>query len=349
MIENLGNNTMKPFCGNELYSIPHSYLEGNKKNRVQPAFRGVTEELSKRFYKTQAEIIDEFIKDPKSKGIAGQLPTNWLAKIKADTPELREEIIQKVFMSIRSAVKHLKPYNAPVKSKEYRIHKANLENKRLKEASEYLSKSLRHFGILEETNSVNFKILKVSGNFTKRAYVLQEKGKNPTLEKLFIKSFKEITPLSSTADYNGKYSEVAHWLYLNNKTKSPYFSKVYWGDTEGRFMALEYETPPKHISPIVKFKSNYENIYKFAADFYRQTGIELSNLFEKGIKPGIINKFGKFEPAKKEALIMNYLQQLLKEYNLHHTDLHNQNAIIGKDKSGHAIVKIVDIGGLVEL
>ena len=154
---------------------------------------------------------------------------------------------------------------------------------------------------------------------------------------------------SSTADYNGKYSEVAHWLYLNNKTKSPYFSKVYWGDTEGRFMALEYETPPKHISPIVKFKSNYENIYKFAADFYRQTGIELSNLFEKGIKPGIINKFGKFEPAKKEALIMNYLQQLLKEYNLHHTDLHNQNAIIGKDKSGHAIVKIVDIGGLVEL
>ena len=49
-------------------------------------------------------------------------------------------------------------------------------------------------------------------------------------------------------------------------------------------MALEYETPPKHISPIVKFKSNYENIYKFAADFYSQTGIELSNLFEIGIK-----------------------------------------------------------------
>lgn len=345
MIENLGNNTMKPFCGSELHSIPHSYF---KRNRNDTSFCGVTEELSKRFYNTQAEIIDEFIKDSSSRGIAGQLPANWLAKIKADTPELRNEIIQKVMLAIRSAVKHLKPYNAPLKSKEYSQHKANLENKRAKEASRYLTQSLRHFGVLDESNSVNFKILKANGNFTKRAYVLNEKGKNPTLEKLFIKNFKKVNPLSKNADYNGKYSELAHWLYLNKKTQCPYFSKIYWGDTEGSFIALEYETPPKYISPIVKFKTEYENIYKFAADFYRQTGIELSSLFEKGIKPGIINKHNKFEPARKEALIMTYLQQLLKEFNLYHTDLHNQNAIIGQDKTGHAIVKIVDIGGLVE-
>ena len=350
-MENLGirNYTMKPFYGMGQKPIPYSYLNIKNNPNKNIAFCGVTEVLSKKFISTQKEIVDEFLKDTQSNWVAGNLPPNWLFKINGKTEEERNCIIKKVFLLLRSAIKHLKPYNAPKTSKEYNQHKANLENKRLKEASEFLTKGLRHFGIIPETNSVSFKILKVKGNFTKRAYLLKEKGQSPSLEKLFIKSFKNINPISNNADYNGAYSELAHWLYLNDKTQCPYFSKIYWGDTKGKYIALEYETPPKHISPIVKFKKEYENIYEFAKDFYRQTNIELTDLIEKGINPGKINKNNKFEPNNKNELIISYLQEILKEYNLYHTDLHNENAIIGQTKTGQAIVKIVDIGGITQI
>ena len=53
---NLGNinYTMKPFCGNGCNNpAPHYYFDNSKK----VSFTGVTEELSKKFTKTQKEVI----------------------------------------------------------------------------------------------------------------------------------------------------------------------------------------------------------------------------------------------------------------------------------------------------
>lgn len=317
----------------------------NNTNKVSISFTGATEEFSKRFIRTQQEIIDEFIKDPNSNWIAGTFPKSWLNKIQ-NHPQ-REDIIKKIFLLFRSAIKYLKPYNAPIRSKEYNLQKANLENKRIKEASQFLTKGLRHFGILSENNTVSFKRLKVNGQYIKRGYVLKEKGKNPTLEKLFIKNFKKINPLSLESNSNGQYSEIAHWLYINNNVPSEYITKFYWGDTKAGYMATKYETSPRHKSPIIKFKSSYNSLSEFADDFYQKTGIELKELLEHEIPPGKI-KNNKFYPYSKEALILKYLQSMLNEYGLHHYDLHNLNAIIGSNDSGNPIVKIIDIGGIAK-
>ncbi len=338
---------MKPFYGIGQNPVPYSYCQSKLNNNTQLSFLGATEEFSKRFITTQKEIIDEFIKDPKSNWIAGSLPDSWLAKLTGKTQDEKNNIIEKIFMLFRAAIKHLKPYDAPKNSKEYRQSKADLENKRIKEASAFLTKGLRHFGILSENNSVHLKRLKVKGQYIKRGYVLKEKGQNPTLERLFIKKFKKINPLSYECNTNGQYSEIAHGLFLNKNIPSEYITKFHWGDTKAGYMATKYETAPKHSSPIVKFRQFYDSQKEFANDFLKKTGIELYEVIDEDIAIGQIKK-NKFHPYTKETLILKFLQKILNKHGLRHNDLHNLNAIIGTTTDGKPIVKIIDIGGITQ-
>ena len=338
---NLGttNLTMKQSFGTDVKSVPSC--------AKKISFTGATEVFQKNFLNTYNEIVDVFAKNPQDDGIAGMLPPNWLARISANTEQEKDELIRKVYKAFRAAVKHFHPYNAKKNSKDYSKNKANLENKRIKEASLFLTKSLRRFGILPESNSVIFKRRKVYGNYINRGYLLREKGQNPTLEKLFIKSFKELNPLRHDANLNGKNAETAHWLYLNG-INCENISKIYWGDTKGAFMATEYETPPKYCSPIVQLKKSYNSLSDFGKDFERQTGLSLEDLLSRKIVPGRINRHGRFEPKSKEDLIMGYLHTELNNAGLMHSDLHKDNAVIGTDKNGKPIVKIIDIGGVMK-
>lgn len=320
----------------------------NNFNQYKPAtinFCGATDIFQKEFIKTQKEIADIFVKDPDCDGIAGTLPTNWLARIKANSEEEKDEIIKKVLHAFRAAIKYLHPYNAY--PKEYKQHRAELENKRIKEASEYLTKSLRHFGILSDEGSVNLKKLKVHGHYMNRGYVLKEKSKKPELERLFIKTFKPINPIYPEADFNGKYAEIAHWLNIN-ELDCKHFSKFYWGDIKGNFMVSEYVTPPKYSSSIVRFKAFYDTLQDFSTDFLKQTGIQVTDLISRGIRPGKTNRQGQFVPKDKVEIISEYLQSELDAAGLYHGDLHKDNAIIGTDENGKAIVKIIDIGGIIK-
>ncbi len=339
---NLGttlNKTMKQPSGTDRTSVP-CFVK-------QTSFTGATDIFTKNFIPTQKEIAEVFANDKACDGIAGFLPQRWYAKLKGETFSEKVELEKKVLHAFRAAVKHLKPYNEDPSSPKFKRYLFDLENKRLKEASDYLTKVLRHFGILPETNSVYFKIRKVHGQYIERGYLLCERGKNPTLEKLFIKTFKKLNPERPDANTNGIYAELAHGLNLNS-LKCPYISKIYWGDVKAGYMATEYETPPKHSSPIVHFKKEYNNFLDFSFDFFKQTGIKLIELLESGINPGRTTRRNKFEPKGKEELITGYLQLTLDKVGLMHCDLHKDNAIIGTDKGGKAIVKIVDIGGVTK-
>ena len=331
---------MKTSCGGEFNSNPHYHYEQN--------FCGVTETFEKKFIKTQEEILREFEKDTQADWIAGSLPDGWYSKIKADTLLEKNVIAQKILLLFRAAIKHLKPYGVNKGKRGYKQNKHDLENKRIKEASVHLTKGLRHFGVLPETNSIRIKKLKVKGQYLKRGYLINERGQNPTLEKLFLKLFKKRNSFSYEYNNNGVLAETAHGLFLTKNINSEYISKFYWGDAKVGYLTSEYATLPKHISPIVKFKNTYENIEEFKTDFFEKTGIKLDEIIEAGINPGISHPNKQFEPTTKEALIIEYLQTILRENGLHHMDLHNFNAIIGSTKEGKPIVKIVDIGGIVE-
>ena len=319
----------------------------NTQTENRPSFTGAADIFAKKFIETQKEIDEIFLKNPEDNWIAGSLPQGWLEKLQKFPEDTRKDVTQKIFLAFRAAVKHLKPYNAPKTSKDYSINGQNKENRNAKEASKYLTKALRHFGIIPETNSVNFKRRKVFGQYINRGYVLKEKGQNPTLEKLFIKIFKKTNPDILDTNYNGVKAETAHWLNLN-QINCKYISKIYWGDIKGNFIASEYATPPKYISPIVKFKAAYNTLQDFYHDFQKQTGIDVTELIDRNITPGKTNPKGLYVPKSKEEIIIGYLQSELDEAGLRHLDLHKDNAVIGTDENGKAIVKIIDIGGVVK-
>ena len=316
------------------------------KLRHKPSFCGVTDVFRKTYIKTQAEIIDAFERDPKADGIAGELPPYWLAKLNNKTAEEREIIIPKILKAFRAAINHLKPYTESKDSKIYYERCAQRENRRIKESSKYLTKVLRHFGILPETNEVYFRKLKATGSYTKRTYTLKEKGCTPSLEKLFIKIFKPLNPNSIYADLHGKYSELAHGLYLNSKIPNKHIVKMFWGDTKANYLTAEYVCPPKHISPIVQLKKSYKTLNEFAADLFRQTGIQIKDLNNRGVEFGKFNeKDGRFYPYDKDHIVTKLIDSILSDANLSHSDLHDQNAIIGNN-NGFAILKLIDIGGV---
>ena len=142
IVINLGttNLTMKQSFGTDYKSVPCFV---NK-----TTFTGATDIFRKTFVSTQKEIAAVFENDKAADGVAGNLPKNWISKINAKTEEEKNQIIKKVLLAFRAAIKHLKPYNAPEQSKEYSIRKVQLENKRVKEASHFLTKALRHFGMI---------------------------------------------------------------------------------------------------------------------------------------------------------------------------------------------------------
>ena len=314
-----------------------------KSNR--PSFHGVTDVFRKTYLKTQAEIIDAFQKDPKASGIAGELPPYWLAKLNNLSTEEKEIIIPRILKAIRAAIKHLKPYTVDKKSKIYIERCAQNENRRVKEASKYLTKALRHFGILPDTNEIRFRKLKSTGSYTKRTYAIIEKGTTPSLEKIFIKLFKPLKTNSIYADIHGQYAELAHGLYINSKIPSKHIVKIFWGDTKANYLAAEYIYPPKRISSIVHLKKSYATLNDFAADLFRQTGIQIKELNSRGVEFGTFaQKDGRFYPYNKDRIITKLINAILGEAKLSHYDLHDQNAIIGNN-NGFGILKLIDIGG----
>lgn len=141
-----------------------------------------------------------------------------------------------------------------------------------------MTKGLRKFGILPETNSVNLKRLKVTGGYTQRGYLLRETGKNVSLDKLFIKKFNNKDKLGGLdTNYNGRYSEIAHGLYLNKKIKSRFMGNFYWGDMKAGYMAEEYQTLPKGISPIVNFKRITKTFENFLMNYMTQQTLNQTN------------------------------------------------------------------------
>ena len=309
-------------------------------------FCGVADVFRKNFISTQQEIIQEFAKDPKSRGIVGGLPPYWRAKL--DGNNNKAETIEKIQLLFRAAIKHLKPYNAPPKRKGYRQDKANLENRRLKEASAFLTKGLRHFGILSETNSVHLKRLKVKGNYIECGYLLNEKGENPTLEKLFIKKFKEVRKGDFNSNCHGKHAEIAHGFFINHNIQDKHFPQFYWGDIDAGFLTTEYLVPPKGVSPTIKLKSIYQDLSEFSTDLYKQTGISTKDLFQKKINFGKLDNEGRFIPADKIDIIKAYIQAVLAEAGLVHFDFHSKNAVIGSTRQGQPILKLIDIGGVAK-
>lgn len=218
--------------------------------KSSPYFTSLASHLGKDLRPVCTQISKTVNSFPHANGVAGNLPQNWVSKINVSSKAEKQALKAEIFQAFRGAVDLLR-------------------EGRMKEASVLITDKLRLCGILPKDNKLLFKRRHVKGSKLDYAFITKEYGKNPTLEKLFIKSFKPIDPMTVEADFHGLNAELLRGFFVNRKMKNdPHIVKTYWGDFKGNFMASEYVLPPSG-----KYEKPKEmNFWTYLAKFGLQHG-----------------------------------------------------------------------------
>ncbi len=278
----------------------------NYKPRVH--FNGLTSKLRKTNPKCMEDIRDMFIKYQKSDGIAGSLPSSWIERISSKSKDEKGSAIKTIYAKIREIVQNLGD-NASSKNE-------------LKKASKELTETMRKTGFLPKTNSVFIQERKVFGGVMSKALTIHEYGKNPSLQKLFIKKYipHEDLPLVQ-AQNNGLLPELSLGLRMNYVHKNRHNLRIYWGDYAGNFMVSEYLQPVKNVK--IPTRWSLYGCYNAWENF--------------------------FEKLKKLTRDDKKISEILRNRGYIAFDLHDCNVMVCKDKKGLPVVKILDYGDILKL
>ncbi len=267
-------------------------------------FQGATRTLRRRHFKTEKEILDVFVKYPKSDGIVGSLPYGWLKNIIHLPKEQKTDKIKNIYQLFRETFAN------------------SYSKKELVQISEKFTNILRETGVISPENKIVIKKRNVDGAIITGAYTIKERGKNKSLEPLFVKMFYDNSGKKS-ADKEGVFSETALGLHLNRLYRDEHILCPFFSDTKAKFMVSRYEIMPQNVK--VPRGLNKEELYSSPS--------ALKNYFEK-----------------LKTLTKDYIdfEKFLAKQGFEHQDLHNKNIIVTRNKRGSLILKLIDLGKIVK-
>lgn len=275
-------------------------------NKPTINFQGAAKILRKRHFTTEKAIINVLTTHPNSNGIVGTLPYGWLKNISQLPKNQKDDIIKNIFKLFRNTFAH--KYN----------------KKELVQVSKDFTQMLHNLGVISETNQIIIKKRKVDGAIITGAYTIKERGKNKTLEPLFVKQFYDNTG-KFMANKEGIFAEIALGLHLNKISgKNEHILSPYFGDTKAKFMVSKYEMIPQNIK--IPRALTLEELY---------------------LKPSALKE----QFSKLRTLTKDYtnFDKLLAKLGFVHQDLHDQNIVITRNKKGNLILKLIDLGKIVKI
>ena len=232
----IDKNITKPTKAKDSLSVPqNNYAENyttplNSFNKYLVNFTGLNRTISKTAYKSAKSIKSELDNCPRSNGVVGNLPSEWINKIPKSS---RESIIKELYDNFKIIIN------------EFRV-KANA-----KETAQNLSKALKKAGILNSNENVTMEKLG-NGNFGKGYHL-----KGVSDGNLMIKVFDSNSFQSFGEDVNGNYPEInraACWQ--KNAGKNTQMVRFHFGDINAGYMVNKYvneETPiaKRYVAPEV--------------------------------------------------------------------------------------------------
>lgn len=272
----------------------------------QPQFKGLTRTLSRNYFASFEEIQDVFIKHPKANNIAGSLPYSWIKPVQNKPKEIRDNSIKQVYEVLREI------FGENIQS--------DVSAAKLKEKSRLLTKTMHKAGILPNENIMIIKKRKLDGSMISGVFTIHEKGKNPTLEKIFIKKFKNKIPRAYQRNDGGLYAETALGLHFNKLMADRHILKMFWADIDAGYIASRYEVQPKNVKipkPLLKCSDEREK----------------QAYFKK-----LMSITGDFTDIRK----------ILAKYGFVHKDYHDENLVITRDKKGNLITRLIDLGRIIK-
>ncbi len=293
------------FCPNLAKNILHKlypFMQVYSNNNASHInFQGTTRTLRRNYFETLGEITDVFEKHPKSDGIAGNLPFSWVKNIIHLSKEEKTPIFRGLYKLLRES-----------------FSTSNTQNPA--EISRNFTTFLRQHKIIPPENQIIVKKRNLDGKVLKGAYTISERGKEKTLEPLFVKQFVENSK-KIEVDQEGLLPELAIGLHLGKVLHDEHIIKPFFGDTKGGFMVTPYHRTPQNV----KIPPKLDKIDAF--DYYAKQAY--------------------FAKLRKITGDDTDIELLLNSKDFTHKDLHDENVLITRDKKGRLIVKLIDLGGIV--
>lgn len=218
-------------------SIPDVFIKNAK---CDVSFNGLTRDMGKRAYPTLEAIQAKIEQHPKSNGIVGNLPNEWLEKIPQSH---RGETIKQLYKSIGEVALELRKKE---NSKEAVVS-----------ASQKINEALHIVGIIEPEQKIKLKKLEAGAYGT--GYLLEQN--TPTKDKFIIKIFHDIEP---TLDIHGNYIEQNRAMFWQkNTTKNNNRAKSYFMDLKNGYMINQFIGI---LTPLPKKRVNESRLGLFAND-----------------------------------------------------------------------------------
>jgi hypothetical protein len=223
----LEKNKNQPMVGNDAIAVrkndcPQSYKTPlNSSNQYLVNFTGLNRTLGKTAYENSESIKIEVANFPKSKGVVGNLPKEWIDKIpKSD----REVKIKELYQDFNTIVKDLRTNMKPV------------------EAADKFNKALHKAGVIEKNERLTLGQSKEG----LAGWAFHMQGISD--DKFILKVFKSNDLLNN---YHGNYTELnraAAWQ--KNAGKNTQMVRFYFGDADAGYMVNKFIDKEK--TPICK-------------------------------------------------------------------------------------------------
>lgn len=227
------------------------------------------------------------------------------------------------FSWVKNIVDLQKEEKTPIFKGLYKLFRESFSGSNTQEPAE-ISKNFTSFlqehKIIPPENQIIVKKRKLDGKVLKGAFTIKERGQNKTLEPLFVKQFIDKTG-KRFANEEGVMPELALGLHLGKILGDEHILRPYFGDTKGKFMVSKYEITPQNVKIPPKLKA-WE-----AFDFDKKQEY--------------------FKKLKEITGDDTDIQAILSSKDFTHHDLHDENVIITRNKKGRLIVKLIDLGGIV--
>ncbi len=182
------------------------------------SFQGLTGNLGKKAYANTGEIKEEVEKYPKSNGVAGSIPSDWVNKIPKGE---RREKIKQLYKDFDKAVDELR-------NKDFSLRAQ-------KETSVKLTAAMHEAGILSNEENINLKYLD-EGDYG-RVYLI-ESNNNEQNNRFVIKIFRKKVRHDKSHNTHIEINKGMYWQKQFGKETDR--TNFYFGDIESGYMITQY-------------------------------------------------------------------------------------------------------------
>ena len=219
-LSRLENNKNQPVKSPDELTVPENNYSQNHTNPLNSSnkylvnFKGLNRTISKTAYETLGEMKEQVALFPKSMGVAGNLPSEWVNKIPKDA---RKTTIKALYQDFKSIIKDLR-------------EKGDIE-----ETTQRLNNALHEAGVIDENENLTIKKLN-SGVFGTGYHI-----KGIFDNNYIIKMFKSTESGPWGFERHGNCPEISRAAYWQkNAGKKTQMVRFYFGDMNSGYMVNKY-------------------------------------------------------------------------------------------------------------